>query len=180
MVCGGIRVDVYMCVWWGFWGDFGGFPLCFVSSTSSAVVRAMYVCVYIAGCVFLCLHCCRRSSKNRRKTERKKRSMKEGSLHEDVALMDAVSELACTADRMQGVCFWGKRSFVCSVIFPPGTEEVGSLLRLLALYDYMALASSLQSEFAALMGVVRDGIPRVWKSASSVVCWVGCGKCGCG
>ncbi|KAL5482011.1 hypothetical protein EMCRGX_G022290 [Ephydatia muelleri] len=90
-----------------------------------------------------------RSSKNRRKTERKKRSLKEGSLYEDIALVEAVSELVCTADRMQ--------------------DEVGSLLHLLAQYDCTALARSLQSEFAALMRVVRDGIPRVWKPAPSVV-----------
>ena len=49
------------------------------------------------------------------------------------------------------------------------TDEVGSLLHLLAQYDCTALARSLQSEFAALMRVVRDGIPRVWKPAPSVV-----------
>ena len=86
LICAAVGVCVCVCGW-----DF--------VSTMLADMSCSW-----QGTLCLCL-CCRRSSKNRRKTERKKRSLKEGSLYEDVALVEAVSELVCTADRMQGVCF---------------------------------------------------------------------------
>ena len=61
----------------------------------------------LASVTFLYGSVCSRSSKNRRKTERKKRSLKEGSVYEDVALVEALGELVCTADRMQGTV-WGR------------------------------------------------------------------------
>lgn len=44
----------------------------------------------------------RRSSKNRRKAERKKHSLKEGSPLEDVALLEALSEVVQSIDKLKG------------------------------------------------------------------------------
>uniref|UniRef100_A0A8C4NMY7 Elongator complex protein 1 n=1 Tax=Eptatretus burgeri TaxID=7764 RepID=A0A8C4NMY7_EPTBU len=46
---------------------------------------------------------CSRSSKNRRKAERKKLSLKEGSANEELALLNALSTLACDTDKATGM-----------------------------------------------------------------------------
>ena len=45
----------------------------------------------------------RRSSKNRRKAERKKHSLKEGSPLEDVALLEALSEVVQGTEKLKGM-----------------------------------------------------------------------------
>ena len=45
---------------------------------------------------------CRRSRKNRRKAEQKKRSLKEGSKHEDLALLEALMEILKNVDELRG------------------------------------------------------------------------------
>ena len=45
----------------------------------------------------------RRSSKNRRKAERKKHSLKEGSPLEDVALLEALSEVVQGTEKLKGI-----------------------------------------------------------------------------
>ena len=54
------------------------------------------------GCWVTIIITWRRSSKNRRKLERKKYSLKEGSRHEDVALMYAMGDILTAADKIQG------------------------------------------------------------------------------
>lgn len=44
-----------------------------------------------------------RSSKNRRKAERKKHSLKEGSPLEDLALMEALKEVAQGTEKLKGM-----------------------------------------------------------------------------
>lgn len=55
--------------------------------------------VFVALVWFLYL---RRSSKNRRKADRKKYSLKEGSPHEELALMEALGGLVKTIDELRG------------------------------------------------------------------------------
>ena len=44
----------------------------------------------------------RKSRKNRRKSSHRRWSLKEGSSHEDLALMEAISDLCTTVDSLQG------------------------------------------------------------------------------
>lgn len=44
----------------------------------------------------------RRSSRNRRKLERKKWSLKEGSQHEDLALLEALSNIVTLVSNLRG------------------------------------------------------------------------------
>lgn len=44
----------------------------------------------------------RRTSKNQRKAQRKKWSLKEGSKHEDLALLDEIKKLITRIDSMRG------------------------------------------------------------------------------
>ena len=55
----------------------------------------------------------RRSSKNRRKLERKKYSLKEGSRHEDLALIAAMGDIVTSTDKIQGEKL--KRNTFCVV-----------------------------------------------------------------
>ena len=45
---------------------------------------------------------CSKSVKTRRKASHKKWSLREGSSHEDLALIEAISDLCGTVDRLQG------------------------------------------------------------------------------
>ena len=85
---------------------------------------------------------CRRSSKNRRKAERKKHSLREGSANEDLALIEVLSEIVSTVDRLQ--------------------EEVGNLLSMLVQFGFSEEGRMLQSSFEQLLTVVRERVKEVW------------------
>ena len=44
----------------------------------------------------------RRSRKNQRKAEQRKRSLREGSKHEDLALLEALTEIMKNVDQLKG------------------------------------------------------------------------------
>ncbi|XP_041042916.1 elongator complex protein 1 isoform X2 [Carcharodon carcharias] len=85
-----------------------------------------------------------RSSKNRRKAERKRHSLKEGSLLEDVALLEALREIIWTVDKL--------------------TDEVHRLLKVLVLFGYDILASELQHSLEDALRVVEKSIPDIWQT----------------
>ncbi|XP_052006172.1 elongator complex protein 1 [Xyrauchen texanus] len=83
-----------------------------------------------------------RSSKNRRKAEGKKHSLKEGSPFEDIALLNALTQIITIADKMR--------------------EEVHSLLKALVLFQFDGQASSLQRNYSDLLQLMETGIPDIW------------------
>ena len=85
---------------------------------------------------------CRRSSKNRRKAERKKHSLREGSANEDIALIEALSEIVSTVDRLQ--------------------DEVGNLLSMLVQFGLSEEGQTLQSGFEQLLMTVSRRTKEVW------------------
>ncbi|XP_052430790.1 elongator complex protein 1 isoform X1 [Carassius gibelio] len=83
-----------------------------------------------------------RSSKNRRKAEGKKHSLKEGSPFEDIALLNALTQIITIVDKMR--------------------EEVHSLLKALVLFQFDAAASSLQRDYGELLQLVESALPEIW------------------
>uniref|UniRef100_UPI00358E7191 elongator complex protein 1 n=1 Tax=Myxine glutinosa TaxID=7769 RepID=UPI00358E7191 len=83
-----------------------------------------------------------RSSKNRRKAERKKLSLKEGSANEELALLNALSTLACDADK--------------------ATDEIGSLLRMLVLFSHEGEACELQETLSDMLGFMETSVADIW------------------
>ncbi|XP_013379508.1 elongator complex protein 1 [Lingula anatina] len=83
-----------------------------------------------------------KSSKNRRKTERKKWSLKEGSAHEDLALVEALSNYITCTEQMK--------------------DEIKSLLHMLVMFDYEDQASKLQKNFDQLLQLIERSIPTIW------------------
>lgn len=83
-----------------------------------------------------------RSSKNRRKAEGKKHSLKEGSPFEDIALLNALTQIITVVDKMK--------------------EEVHSLLKVLVLFHYDAQASGLQRDYSDLLQLMETSIPDIW------------------
>ncbi|XP_067313213.1 elongator complex protein 1 [Pseudorasbora parva] len=83
-----------------------------------------------------------RSSKNRRKAEGKKHSLKEGSPFEDIALLNALTQIITIVDKMR--------------------EEVHSLLKALVLFQFDGRASSLQREYSDLLQLMDTAIPEIW------------------
>ena len=121
---------------------------------------------------------CSRSSKNRRKAERKKHSLREGSVYEDVALLEALGETVGTVDKMQG-CYgllWCAAQFI--VVYCKGLtvvchevllwwvsspEEIRSLLGVLVQYGFTSEASEVQMSFSWLLVTVRSKLPSIWQ-----------------
>lgn len=84
----------------------------------------------------------RRSSKNRRKAERKKVSLREGSAHEEEALVGALKEIVATVDRLQ--------------------EDVRDLLHVLVQFGFMKEASAAQRSFVELVDTVKLSMASIW------------------
>ncbi|XP_067839650.1 elongator complex protein 1 [Heptranchias perlo] len=85
-----------------------------------------------------------RSSKNRRKAERKRHSLKEGSLLEDIALLEALGEIICMVDKLTG--------------------EVHRLLKVLVLFGFDILASELQQALEGTLQLMEKSIPDIWQA----------------
>uniref|UniRef100_A0A8C1VGB2 Elongator complex protein 1 n=1 Tax=Cyprinus carpio TaxID=7962 RepID=A0A8C1VGB2_CYPCA len=83
-----------------------------------------------------------RSSKNRRKAEGKKHSLKEGSPFEDIALLNALTQIITIVDKMR--------------------EEVHSLLKALVLFQSDGAASSLQRDYGELLQLMETALPEIW------------------
>ncbi|XP_067016133.1 elongator complex protein 1-like [Acropora muricata] len=83
-----------------------------------------------------------RSSKNRRKAASKMYSLKEGSQFEDLALMKALSEIIQTLQK--------------------STDDVGSLLKMMILFDNEEEATILQRNFEQLILMVEKSLSIIW------------------
>lgn len=89
----------------------------------------------------------RKSSKNRRKADRKKRRLREGSSHEEEALVEALKEIVCTVDGLQ--------------------EDVAHLLPSLVQFGFNKEAKAVQESFGRLSGRVREDMAAIWPHGGS-------------
>ena len=83
-----------------------------------------------------------KSSRNRKKQERKKYRLKEGSAHEDLAILQEVREIVVSVDQLQ--------------------EELNPMLELLIIADHTGIAQELQSAAHATIQYLSLVIPKVW------------------
>ncbi|KAL6090825.1 hypothetical protein STEG23_013251 [Scotinomys teguina] len=86
-----------------------------------------------------------RSSKNRRKAERKKHSLKEGSPLEDLALLEALSEVVHSIDKMK--------------------DEVHAILKVLFLFEFEEQGKELQKAFESALKLLERTVPEIWTPA---------------
>ncbi|XP_028910875.1 elongator complex protein 1 isoform X1 [Ornithorhynchus anatinus] len=86
-----------------------------------------------------------RSAKNRRKAERKKHSLKEGSPLEDLALLEALSEVVRSIEKLK--------------------DEVYHLLKVLILFEYDTQARELQQTFEDTLQLMERSLPEIWTLA---------------
>ncbi|KAI4589464.1 hypothetical protein MJG53_020488 [Ovis ammon polii x Ovis aries] len=83
-----------------------------------------------------------RSSKNRRKAERKKHSLKEGSPLEDVALLEALSEVVQGTEKLK--------------------DEIGHILKMLFLFEFDEQGRELQKAFEDTLLLMERSLPEIW------------------
>ncbi|MBZ3869628.1 Elongator complex protein 1 [Sciurus carolinensis] len=83
-----------------------------------------------------------RSSKNRRKAERKKHSLKEGSPQEDLALLEALSEVVQSTEKSK--------------------DEVHRLLKMLFLFEFDEQGRELQTAFEGALQLMERSLPEIW------------------
>nr|XP_027798807.1 elongator complex protein 1 [Marmota flaviventris] len=86
-----------------------------------------------------------RSSKNRRKAERKKHSLKEGSPQEDLALLEALSEVVQSTEKLK--------------------DEVHRLLKMLFLFEFDEQGRELQMAFEGALQLMERSLPEIWTLA---------------
>lgn len=84
----------------------------------------------------------RRSSKNRRKAERKKHSLKEGSPLEDVALLEALSEVVQGTEKLK--------------------DEICRILKMLFLFEFDEQGRELQKAFEDTLQLMERSLPEIW------------------
>uniref|UniRef100_A0A8D1X2E2 Elongator complex protein 1 n=2 Tax=Sus scrofa TaxID=9823 RepID=A0A8D1X2E2_PIG len=83
-----------------------------------------------------------RSSKNRRKAERKKHSLKEGSPLEDLALLEALSEVVQSMEQLK--------------------DEISHILKMLFLFGFDEQGRELQKTFEDTLQLMERSIPEIW------------------
>lgn len=83
-----------------------------------------------------------RSSKNRRKAERKKHSLKEGSPLEDLALLEALSEVVQSTEKLK--------------------DEVHRILKALFLFEFDEQGRELQKAFEGTLQLIERSLPEIW------------------
>ncbi|KJE96404.1 hypothetical protein CAOG_09002 [Capsaspora owczarzaki ATCC 30864] len=88
----------------------------------------------------------RQTGKKSQKAHNKKLRLREGSLHEEEALMEALREAIARGDAMQ--------------------EEIRDLLRILVSLGRQAAASKLQESYSALLSIMRTNHPIIWPAAA--------------
>lgn len=86
-----------------------------------------------------------RSSKNRRKAERKKHSLKEGSPLEGLALLEALSEVVQSIEKLK--------------------DEVHAILKVLFLFGFEEQAKELQRAFESTLQLMERALPEIWTLA---------------
>ena len=96
----------------------------------------------------------------------KRWSLREGSRHEDLALLEAITELCGTADSLRGERCACVRVCVCVSSFSGchyiSTDEVPSLLQMLLLFDHAQEARQLLSLFTELLDSAKTAVERAW------------------
>ncbi|XP_066223592.1 elongator complex protein 1 [Saccopteryx leptura] len=83
-----------------------------------------------------------RSSKNRRKAERKKHSLKEGSPLEELALLEALSEVLQGTEKLK--------------------DEVHCILKVLFLFEFDEQGRELQKAFEDTLQLMERSLPEIW------------------
>ncbi|XP_047624063.1 elongator complex protein 1 isoform X3 [Phacochoerus africanus] len=83
-----------------------------------------------------------RSSKNRRKAERKKHSLKEGSPLEDLALLEALSEVVQSTEQLK--------------------DEIYHILKMLFLFEFDEQGRELQKAFEDTLQLMERSLPEIW------------------
>lgn len=83
-----------------------------------------------------------RSSKNRRKAERKKHSLKEGSPLEDLALLEALSEVVQNTENLK--------------------DEIYHILKVLFLFEFDEQGRELQKAFEDMLQLIERSLPEIW------------------
>lgn len=86
-----------------------------------------------------------RSSKNRRKAERKRHSLKEGSPLEHLALLEALSEVVQSIDKLK--------------------DEVQAILKVLFLFAFEEQGKELQATFENTLKLMERAVPEIWTLA---------------
>ncbi|XP_034357990.1 elongator complex protein 1 [Arvicanthis niloticus] len=86
-----------------------------------------------------------RSSKNRRKAERKKYSLKEGSPLEGLALLEALSEVVQSIEKLK--------------------DEVHAILKVLFLFEFEEQGKELQRAFESTLQLMQRALPEIWTLA---------------
>ncbi|KAK2177216.1 hypothetical protein NP493_613g03011 [Ridgeia piscesae] len=85
-----------------------------------------------------------RSGKSRRKAERKRWSLREGSPHEELALVDVLAKIIRRVDDMKG--------------------EVSSLMKTQLLFGSGQQAASLQTQLDALLQLIDKSLDHIWEN----------------
>ncbi|XP_059870353.1 elongator complex protein 1 isoform X2 [Delphinus delphis] len=83
-----------------------------------------------------------RSSKNRRKAERKKHSLKEGSPLEDLALLEALSDVVQGTEKLK--------------------DEIYHILKILFLFEFDEQGRELQKAFEDTLQLMERSLPEIW------------------
>lgn len=83
-----------------------------------------------------------RSSKNRRKAERKKHSLKEGHPLENLALLEALSELVQGTEKLK--------------------DEIHHILKVLFLFEFDEQGRELQKAFEDTLQLMERSLPEIW------------------
>ncbi|XP_054440536.1 elongator complex protein 1 [Pteronotus mesoamericanus] len=83
-----------------------------------------------------------RSSKNRRKAERKKHSLKEGSPLEELALLEALSEVVQGMEKLK--------------------DEIRCILKVLFLFEFDEQGRELQKAFGDTLQLMERSLPEIW------------------
>ncbi|XP_032490458.1 elongator complex protein 1 isoform X2 [Phocoena sinus] len=83
-----------------------------------------------------------RSSKNRRKAERKKHSLKEGSPLEDLALLEALSDVVQGTENLK--------------------DEIYHILKILFLFEFDEQGRELQKAFEDTLQLMERSLPEIW------------------
>ncbi|XP_049566905.1 elongator complex protein 1 isoform X3 [Orcinus orca] len=87
-----------------------------------------------------------RSSKNRRKAERKKHSLKEGSPLEDLALLEALSDVVQGTEKLK--------------------DEIYHILKILFLFEFDEQGRELQKAFENTLQLMERSLPEIWTLTS--------------
>ncbi|KAL5005367.1 hypothetical protein ScPMuIL_018823 [Solemya velum] len=111
------------------------------SDTSSATMESAYTLDSQRSTVYS--KSSGRSSKNRRKAEHKMWKLKEGSRHEDFALIEALSKIVTHMDGLR--------------------EDINALLITMVQFHYDQKASDLHTRYGNFLSLIQKSLPQIWE-----------------